>query len=481
MTLREELDFLQPYLEIEQARLEDRLTVVMKIAPETLDARVPHLLLQPLVENAVRHGIAARIEPGTVEISASRGPDDRFLQLEIRDDGRGMDRDHELGTRRGVGLINIRSRLEQLYGSEHRFKLESQAAGGVLVRITIPFRLRRDRRRHGGEVGPMTIRAAIVDDEPLARRRIRNLLTEAPDVEVIAECANGKDAIESLEESPPDLLFLDIQMPEIDGFDVLQAIGVGHVPVVIFVTAYDQFALRAFEAHALDYLLKPFDDERFGAALQRARERIRQQQGGDLDRRLQALLENVRGDHGYLRRLVVPSGHRSIFVRTEHIDWIEAERNYIRLHVGGRAYLLRENLSHIVVRTGSCDVLPDPPLHHREHRPDPGRRIALPWRVPGGASGWDEAEHAAAAATAASLHAVMGKKRPARRVGPVGRTPRTSRRRSSYTSSRDSGQSRCSAQRPDDMFGGMTKPAVAVALVAFLLAPAVAVPRPTSR
>ncbi len=140
VTLREELAFLEPYLEIEQARLEDRLTVVMNIAPETLDARVPHLILQPLVENAVRHGIATRIEPGKVEISASRGPDDRFLQLEIRDDGRGMDRDHELGTRRGVGLTNIRSRLEQLYGREHRFKLENQAAGGVLVRISIPFR-----------------------------------------------------------------------------------------------------------------------------------------------------------------------------------------------------------------------------------------------------------------------------------------------------------------------------------------------------
>ena len=193
----------------------------------------------------------------------------------------------------------------------------------------------------------MTIRAAIVDDEPLARRRIRNLLLEVRDVEVIAECANGKEAIESLEESPPDLLFLDIQMPEIDGFDVLQAVGVGRVPAVIFVTAFDQFALRAFEAHALDYLLKPFDDERFGAALQRARERIRQQQGGDLDRRLDALLENVRGEQGYRRRLVVPSGHRSIFVRTEHIDWIEAERNYVRLHVGDRAYLLRENLTRI--------------------------------------------------------------------------------------------------------------------------------------
>jgi len=140
VTLREELAFLEPYLEIEQARLEDRLTVVMKIAPETLDARVPHLILQPLVENAVRHGIASRIEPGTVEISASREQDGRILQLEIRDDGRGIDRDHELGTRRGVGLTNIRSRLEQLYGSEHRFKLENQAGRGVLVQIIIPFR-----------------------------------------------------------------------------------------------------------------------------------------------------------------------------------------------------------------------------------------------------------------------------------------------------------------------------------------------------
>jgi two-component system LytT family response regulator len=191
------------------------------------------------------------------------------------------------------------------------------------------------------------MRAAIVDDEPLARKRIRSLLMEAGDVEVIAECANGREAIEALEESPPDVLFLDVQMPEIDGFDVLQTIGVGRVSVVIFVTAYDQFALRAFEAHALDYLLKPFDDERFEATLQRARERIRQQQGVDLDRRLRALLEEARGERGYLQRLVVPSGQRSVFIRTEQIDWIEADRNYVRLHVGGRTHLLRENLTRL--------------------------------------------------------------------------------------------------------------------------------------
>jgi two-component system LytT family response regulator len=207
----------------------------------------------------------------------------------------------------------------------------------------------------------MTIRAMIVDDEPLARRRIRSLLAEAGDVEVAAECANGKEAIQAIEASPPDLLFLDIQMPELDGFDVLQAVGVGHVPVVIFVTAYDQFAVRAFEAHALDYLLKPFDDERFEAALQRARTQIRQRQGGDLDRRLRALLAEARRDRGYLQRLAVPTGQRSVLIRTEQIDWIEAERNYIRLHVGGRTHLLRENLSRI-------ESALDPAVFCRIHR-----------------------------------------------------------------------------------------------------------------
>ena len=193
----------------------------------------------------------------------------------------------------------------------------------------------------------MTIRAIIVDDEPLARKRIADLLAVIDDVDVIAQCANGGDAIRSIEEQKPDLLFLDIQMPEIDGFDVLHAIGVGRVPAVVFVTAYDQFALRAFEAHALDYLLKPYDDERFTAALQRARDRIRQHQQGDVDRRLLALLKEARADRGYVQRLVVPSGHRSIFIRTEQIDWIEAERNYVRIHVSGKSYLLRENVSRI--------------------------------------------------------------------------------------------------------------------------------------
>ncbi len=147
VTLREELAFLQPYLEIEQARLENRLTVVMEIASQTLDARVPHLVLQPLVENAIRHGIAPRIEPGRVEISAVRSADGRLLHLEVRDDGPGVDPDAEGRARKGVGLMNVRSRLEQLYGGEHRFTIEDHHQGGAVVRLSIPFRAAEKRSR----------------------------------------------------------------------------------------------------------------------------------------------------------------------------------------------------------------------------------------------------------------------------------------------------------------------------------------------
>ncbi len=193
----------------------------------------------------------------------------------------------------------------------------------------------------------MTIRAVIVDDEPLARRRIRDLLAAASDVEVVAECANGRDAIKAIESSRPDLLFLDIQMPEVDGFEVLETIGVGRVPVVVFVTSYDQFAVKAFEAQALDYLMKPFDDQRFITTLQRARAQLGDRKGDDVDRRLRALLEEVRGNKGYLKRLAVPVGNRSVFIRARDIDWIGAERNYIRVYSGGKGHLLRESLTHI--------------------------------------------------------------------------------------------------------------------------------------
>src|SRR5688572_1610319 len=207
----------------------------------------------------------------------------------------------------------------------------------------------------------MRIRAAIVDDEPLARRRIRNLLAEAPDVEVIAECANGKEAIESLEESPPDLLFLDIQMPEIDGFDVLQAIGVGHVPAVIFVTAYDQFALRAFEAHALDYLLKPFESERFGKALDRIRSQLRAQSNNHFDERLRNLLASLGAKESYLERMVARTNGKILIIRVTDVDWIEAAANYVRVHIGPKQFLVRETMTNLETRL-------DPDKFLRIHR-----------------------------------------------------------------------------------------------------------------
>ena len=140
VTLRDELAFLEPYLEIEQARLGERLTVTMDIDPDTLDARVPHLILQPLVENAIRHGIAPRIEPGTARISATLGAGGHSLELEVRDDGPGIESDNGAAARKGVGLVNIQSRLEQLYGDEHRFDLRTHPEGGASVRVGIPLR-----------------------------------------------------------------------------------------------------------------------------------------------------------------------------------------------------------------------------------------------------------------------------------------------------------------------------------------------------
>ena len=151
VTLREELAFLEPYLEIEQARLQERLNITLHIAPDTLDARVPHLILQPLVENAIRHGIAPRIGPGRVEISATRAADRKSLHLEVRDDGPGMERDNNTRSRKGVGLANVRSRLEQLYGNEQHFAISNHSEGGVAAKVTLPFRIGDAMRAESGE------------------------------------------------------------------------------------------------------------------------------------------------------------------------------------------------------------------------------------------------------------------------------------------------------------------------------------------
>jgi two-component system LytT family response regulator len=196
----------------------------------------------------------------------------------------------------------------------------------------------------------MKIRAVIVDDEPLARQRVRNLLEGDPDVEMVAEAADGQEAVALLEEHKPDLVFLDVQMPLLDGFGVLGAIERERMPVVIFVTAYDRYALRAFEVHALDYLLKPFDRERFNTALERAKAQVRRDRGGEVNQRLLSLLQDVQGARQPPERLVIKSAGRVYFVRVEDIDWIEAAGNYVRLHVGKEDHLLRESMGGIEAR-----------------------------------------------------------------------------------------------------------------------------------
>lgn len=191
------------------------------------------------------------------------------------------------------------------------------------------------------------IRVLIVDDEALARERIRSLVQNFSDIDIVAECSSGLHAVTSIEQLNPDLVFLDVQMPELDGFGVVSRIGAAAMPTVIFVTAYDSYALRAFEVHALDYLLKPFDRERFEAALERARIQIRNERSNKLNQKLLALLNDINPDNRPTERLVIKSGGRIFFLRSDEIDWIEAAGNYVKLHTNSQSHLLRDTMNGI--------------------------------------------------------------------------------------------------------------------------------------
>jgi two-component system LytT family response regulator len=194
------------------------------------------------------------------------------------------------------------------------------------------------------------IRTLVVDDEPIARERILSLLQQENDVEVIGQCSDGVQAVSAIQQQSPDLVFLDVQMPGCDGFGVIQNIGADRMPTVVFVTAYDEYALRAFEVHALDYLLKPFGKDRFQETLKHARESLERRRAGDLGRRLLALVHDLKPEPQRLDRLVVKSGGRVFFLRTEEIDWIEAAGNYVRLHLGEESHLFRETMNGMETR-----------------------------------------------------------------------------------------------------------------------------------
>jgi two-component system LytT family response regulator len=202
----------------------------------------------------------------------------------------------------------------------------------------------------------MTIRALIVDDEDLARRGIRSLLRRAEDVQIVGECRNGREAIEAITHSEPDLVFLDIQMPGKTGFDVIADIDEGKCPFVIFVTAFDKFALRAFDVHALDYLLKPVNEERFFAALSRARAALSSTRDNLLVRRfLQAAADFRQPRTGKpappaIDRLPVKANGKVVVVRIADIDWIEADHDYVLLHLGDKSWILRETIASVELR-----------------------------------------------------------------------------------------------------------------------------------
>lgn len=199
----------------------------------------------------------------------------------------------------------------------------------------------------------MTIHAIVVDDEPLGRRGVLSRLAKFPDVEVVAQCANGRQAIEALRRHQPDLLFLDVQMPGLDGFDVVASLGESECPYVIFVTAHDRHAVRAFEVQALDYLLKPIDDARFDATLRRATEAIARKRESDIGRRVAAVVgEMLAHPSGQPPRalancFVVRSKGKASFIRHADIDWIEAEGDYVRLHAGPQSWLVRDTMASV--------------------------------------------------------------------------------------------------------------------------------------
>ena len=217
------------------------------------------------------------------------------------------------------------------------------------------------------------IRALIADDEPLARRGIRQLLEAHPDVVVVGESRNGRETVRALHTLAPDLVFLDVQMPQLDGFGVLRAYGVGRMPAVVFVTAYDEFAVRAFEAHALDYLVKPVSETRFAEAIRHVRERLRSDRALELAQRLESLLAAREGE-GWgrrggdarrpsrpARRLVVPTAGGELVLDAAEIDWIQAEDYYAAVYALGKRHLIRESLASLEGRL-------DPARFVRVHR-----------------------------------------------------------------------------------------------------------------
>ncbi len=207
----------------------------------------------------------------------------------------------------------------------------------------------------------MPLTALIVDDEPLAREGLRMLLAQDPEVAAIREAKDGREAVEAILSARPDLVFLDVQMPEMDGFAVVAEVGAERMPAVVFVTAHDRYAIQAFEINAIDYLLKPVTEERFRQALVRAKARLNSRPADDANRQILSLLETIASPLRYLKRLAVRSAGKTVFVDVEDVDWIEAAENYVQLHAGRAGHLI-----HVTMNTLEKSL--DPEVFVRIHR-----------------------------------------------------------------------------------------------------------------
>ncbi|MDQ4122380.1 MAG: LytTR family DNA-binding domain-containing protein [Acidobacteriota bacterium] len=193
----------------------------------------------------------------------------------------------------------------------------------------------------------LEIKTLIVDDEPLARKRIKQLLNGESGIKVISECGDGKCAIAALQDLKPDLVFLDVEMPGANGVEVLEKCGLAVLPAIIFVTAYDEYTIKAFDFHAVDYLLKPYSEERFREAITRARRQINQKNKEIFNQRFADLFDYLKVNQNYLERLIVSANNRLIALPIDEIDWIEAFGNYMKVHHRGKSYLVRETLNNL--------------------------------------------------------------------------------------------------------------------------------------
>jgi two-component system LytT family response regulator len=200
----------------------------------------------------------------------------------------------------------------------------------------------------------MRIRALVVDDQPMARERVLSLLATEEDVEVVGTAASGAEAVDAVRRLSPNLVFLDLQMPELDGLGVVDAVGVDRMPLTIFVTAYDEYAVRAFEVHALDYLLKPFGRGRFQKAIARAREHLERGRAGALAERLAAVFDELQTPKRHGPRLMIRANGRVRFVEIDRIDWVEAEGNYVRVHAGPDSHLIRDTMAKLLPQLGEA-------------------------------------------------------------------------------------------------------------------------------